>query len=124
MQRTYCSVQLYARVAGRVRHRCTLLLTMSRILLPPSGIRHVAPVAQQIGVPVLATTDAAILRLEPANAAFHLVVGAGKVLAVVALHQIGPQVGKDLQTLAEALALQLRKRAIGQELGHLLTPRI
>src|SRR6266571_1666070 len=35
MQRAYCSVQLYAIAAGRVRHRCTLLLpTRSRWVYP------------------------------------------------------------------------------------------
>src|SRR5437899_2945954 len=42
------------------------VLLVGRILLPPSRIGHTAAVAQQIGVPVLATTHAAILRLEPA----------------------------------------------------------
>jgi hypothetical protein len=45
---------------------------MGAILLPPSGVGYTAPVAQQIRVPVLATTDAAILRFEAANAALHL----------------------------------------------------
>jgi transposase len=64
------------------------LLSMGRILLPPGRVGDRASVAQQIGVPVLATTDAAILRLEAANAALHVVVGTGKVLPVVALHQV------------------------------------
>src|SRR5260370_12530487 len=70
------------------------VLAMGRILLPPGRVGHTAPVAQQIGIPVLATTHAAILRLEPANAALHVVVGAGKVLPVVALHQVRSQVGE------------------------------
>src|SRR5947208_17170462 len=77
------------------------LVAMGRILLPPGRIRHGAPVAQQIRVPVLATTDAAILRLESPNAAFHLVVRARKVLPVVALHQVRAQIGEDLQELVE-----------------------
>src|SRR5271157_2272456 len=70
------------------------LLSMGRILLPPGGVGDAAPVAQQIGVPVLATTDAARLRLQAADAALHLIVGTGKVLAVVALHQVRAQVGE------------------------------
>src|SRR5216684_849643 len=70
------------------------VLAMGRILLPPGRVGHTAPVAQQIGIPVLATTHAAILRLEPANAALHVVLGAGKVLPVVALHQVRSQVGE------------------------------
>src|SRR5437763_1285263 len=66
------------------------------ILLPPGRIGDTAPVAQQIGVPVLATTHTAILRLEPANTALHGAVGARKVLPVVALHQVRAQVGKHL----------------------------
>src|SRR6266568_1109250 len=31
-------------------------LSMGRILLPPGRVGHTAPIAQQIGVPVLATT--------------------------------------------------------------------
>src|SRR5713101_9098676 len=38
------------------------VLAMGRILLPPGRVGHTAPVAQQIGIPVLATTHAAILR--------------------------------------------------------------
>src|SRR5215469_9053374 len=47
---------------------------MSCILLPPGRVSHTAPVAQQIGIPVLATTHATILRLEAANAALHVTV--------------------------------------------------
>src|SRR5260370_37012298 len=61
---------------------------MGCILLPPDRVGHTASIAQQIGVPVLATTHPAILRLETANAALHVVIGAGKVLPVVALHQV------------------------------------
>jgi hypothetical protein len=52
------------------------------------GVGNKAPVALQIAVPVLGAADAAILHLEPPNAAFELVVGASKLLAVVALHQV------------------------------------
>jgi hypothetical protein len=64
------------------------LLTMSRILLPAGRVGTRAPLAQKIVVLVLAAADAAIPRLEPPNAAFELVVGASKLLAVVALHQM------------------------------------
>ena len=70
------------------------VLVMGRILLPPGCVGHTAPIAQQIGIPVLATTDTAILRLEAANAALHLVIGTRERLAVVALHQLRPQVGE------------------------------
>src|SRR5207245_835965 len=68
--------------------------SMGRILLPPGRVGHTAPIAQQIGIPVLTTTHAAILCLEAANAALHVIVGARKVLPVVALHQMRPQVGE------------------------------
>jgi hypothetical protein len=76
---------------GTVKPGSALLqkLSVSRILLPPGRVGHTAPITQQIGVPVLATTHAAILGLESANAALHVIVGAGKVLPVVALHQVG-----------------------------------
>src|SRR6266700_1266365 len=76
--------------AGTVKPSGALLqvLLVSRILLPPGRVGHTAPVAQQIRVPVLAATDTTILRFEPANAALHIIVGAGKVLPVVALHQV------------------------------------
>ena len=48
-------------------------LAMGRILFPSSHVGQTAPVVQQKGVPVLATTDAAILRLEAANAGLHVV---------------------------------------------------
>ena len=90
------------------------LLTLDRILLPPLVVGHRTPVAQQIGVPVLAAADAAVARLESTDASFHLIVGAREALPVVALHQVRPQVGKLLQELGEALLLQLAKRAVGQ----------
>src|SRR5712692_4780300 len=100
------------------------LLSPGRILLPPLVVGRRAPVAQQIGIPVLAATDAAVARLESTNAALHVVVCPGKVLPVIALHQVRPQVGEHLQELGEALPLQLGKAAIAQVLGHLLTPAI
>src|SRR5260370_8106647 len=97
---------------------------MGCILLPPDRVGHTASIAQQIGVPVLATTHAAILRLEPANAALHVVVGAGKVLPVVALHQVRSQVGEHVEELGEPLPLQLGKRPITPLTAHALTPSI
>lgn len=90
------------------------LLPPACILFPPLVIGNRAPIAQQIAVPVLATTDAALARLEPADAAFHLIVGAREALPVVALHQVRPQVGELLEELGEALLLQIAQRAISQ----------
>src|SRR6266700_6464797 len=59
------------------------LLAPGRILFPPLVIGHRAPIAQQIAVPVLATADAAVARLEPTDAAFHLIVGTREALPVV-----------------------------------------
>ncbi len=70
------------------------VLVMGRILLPPGRVGHTAPVAQQIRVPVLAATHTPILRFEPANAALHVIIRAGKVLPVVALYQVHSQVGE------------------------------
>lgn len=53
-------------------------LAMGCILLPPGRVGNRAPVAQEIGVPVLATADATILRFEPANAALHVGVRCGE----------------------------------------------
>ena len=50
--------------------------------------------------------------------------GAGKILPVVALHQVRAQVGEHLQELGKALPLQFAKRAVGQLLGHLFAPGI
>src|SRR6266567_1040085 len=85
---------------------------MGRILLPPGGIGDGAAVAQEIALPVLAPTRAAILRLESANAAFQLVVGTRKVLPVIALHQVRTQVREHLQELGQASLFQFRERAI------------
>lgn len=90
------------------------LLAPRRILLPPLVIGDRAPIAQQIAVPVLATADAALARLEGADAAFHLIVGAWEALLVVALHQMHPQIGELLQERGEALLLHFAERAIGQ----------
>src|SRR6266567_1492850 len=87
------------------------------ILFPPIIIGDTAPVAQQIAVPVLAPADAAILRLEGANAAFQLVVRARERLPIVTLHQVRTLVGEHLQKLGETLLLQLRERAVAQAPG-------
>src|SRR5207245_10643969 len=85
------------------------LLSPGRILLPPLVVGHTAPVAQQIRVPVLAGTSAAVACLESTDATFHLIIGAGKVLAVVALHQVRPQVGEHLQELGSGTPAPVRK---------------
>src|SRR5438445_8585260 len=72
------------------------LLPPGCILFPPVIIRHTAPIAQQITIPVLAAADAAIACLEAANTAFHLVVGTRKHLPIIALHQMRAQVGEQL----------------------------
>src|SRR5690242_14434682 len=61
------------------------VLPPGRILLPPLEIRDTAPIAQEVAVPVLAATDAAVARLEAANVAFHIVVGTWEPRSVVAL---------------------------------------
>src|SRR5690349_19890015 len=73
------------------------LLSSSRILLPPLVIRHTAPIAQQIRVPVFPSADPTIAGLEAANAAFHFIVGAREPFPVVALHQMRAQIGELLQ---------------------------
>src|SRR5712691_4028753 len=87
-----CSFRLVAELSpagttqpGGVLHQ---LLPPDRILLPPVVIRDTAPIAQQIAIPVLPATDAAIASLEAANAAFHLVVRPWERFPVVALHQV------------------------------------
>src|SRR5437667_4165254 len=99
-------------------------VSMERILLPPSCIGHRAPIPQHIRVPVLAPTDTAILRFETPNATFHLVVGTGKILAVITQHEMRAQVGEHLQELCQALLLQFREGTISEMWGHLLQPRI
>src|SRR5260370_21057511 len=93
-------------------------------LLPPFVVHHRTHVAQQIGVPVLATTDAAIQCLDAANAALHVVVGAGKVFAVVTLHQVATLVGEDLHELPEAPPFTFRKPAARPPPRHPCAPRL
>src|SRR5258706_2251091 len=100
------------------------LLLVSAIVLPPLIIGDRAPVAQQIGIPVLTATDAAVARLEPTNTGFHVIVGAWELLLIVALHQVGPQVGEDLQELGKRFPLLLRHRAITEPSLPLLPPAI
>src|SRR5258708_10663349 len=89
------------------------LVAPGRILFPPLIVGHTAPVAQQIVVPVLATADAAVARLEPTDAAFHLIVGTREALPVVTLHPVRPPGCELLQGCGDGLLLQLRERAIG-----------
>src|SRR5258707_2792989 len=97
---------------------------MDCILLPPSGIGDAAAVAQEIVIPVLTPTHAAILSLESANASFHVVVGTRKVLPVIALHQVWTQIREHLQELAQANLFQFRESVIRCLLGPILPPRI
>src|SRR5260370_27876343 len=94
------------------------------ILFPPLVVHHTAPVAQEIGVPVLAAADAAVARLESADTPFHLIIGAREILPVVTLHQVRPQVSEHLQELGQTWLLLIGKAAITQVPGHLLTPPI
>src|SRR5205807_2689327 len=100
------------------------LLSTGGLLLPPLVIGDRASVAQYLGVPVLAATDAAGARLEPTDTALHVSVGARELLTIVALHQVRPQVGEDLQELAEILPLSLAEGAIAQSGCQLLAPAI
>src|SRR6266568_611648 len=106
---------------GGVLHQ---LLLSGRILLPPVVIRHAAPIAQQIVIPVLAATDASIARLEAANAAFHLVVGARERFPIVALDEMRSQVGEHLQELPQTLLLEWTERPVCQVPSQALTPVI
>src|SRR5919108_285868 len=87
---------------GDVLHE---LLLSAGVLFPPVIIDDTAPIAQQITIPVLPATDAAIARLEAANTAFHVIVGARERLPIVALDQMRSQVGEHLQELGEARLL-------------------
>src|SRR5260370_12215061 len=91
--------------ASAVKHGGPLdqLLSTGGILLPPLIISDRAPVAQQIGVPILAATDTAVARLEPTDTAFPVIFGAPGLFPTVAPHQVRPQVGEDLQKLREEL---------------------
>jgi len=100
------------------------LLSPGRILLPPLGVGRRAPIAQQIGIPVLAATDTAVARLEPSDTAFHLIVGTWELLPIVALHQVRPQVGEHLQELGQTFLLQFAKGAIAELFSHALAPAI
>src|SRR5260370_8703989 len=88
------------------------LVAPGRILFPPLIVGHTAPVAQQIVVPVLATADAAVARLEPTDSAFHLLFGTREALPVVTLHPVRPQVGELLPKCSEALLPQLPDPAL------------
>src|SRR5260370_3741110 len=84
--------------ASAVKHGGPLdqLLSTGGILLPPLIISDRAPVAQQIGVPVLAATDTAVARPEPTATSLHFLVCAPELLPILALHQRGPPRLEDL----------------------------
>jgi hypothetical protein len=62
-----------------------------RLLLPPFLIGDTPSIAQEIIVPVFATTDATIMHFDGTNRAFHLIVGPGKSFDVVTLDEPWPQ---------------------------------
>ena len=61
----------------------------ARFLLPPVIKHHAASIAQQIVVPIFSPTDAPIARFEPADHSFSVIVGARKLVPVIALDQVG-----------------------------------
>jgi hypothetical protein len=62
-------------------------------VFPPVVESHTSSIAQQVTVPVLAATHATIASLDGANAPFHVIVGAGKILPIVALNEMPALVG-------------------------------
>ena len=54
---------------------------------------HITAIAQQIVIPVVASTDAPIARFDSANEALQLIVGTRQVLDIVALDQpVNPRI--------------------------------
>lgn len=70
-------------------------------------IRCTAPIAQQVVVPVLASTDATIARFERANVAFQIIVGAGKIRPIVTQKKMRAQVVRNLPKMGQTALLLL-----------------
>jgi hypothetical protein len=103
---------------------CLQLLVPLGLLLPPFIISDAAPLAQQVGIPVVAATDAAVAGFDGADRQFHLIVGARQAPHIVTAGQPRPQPRQDLEQMPQA-ALLLRARPLGlQSLSQLPKPLI
>src|SRR5258708_16929948 len=87
-----------------------LPLTLS-LLSPPFVVGDPASIAQQIGIPILASTDAPITSLDGTDVALHLIVGAWKLGHIVAVDQVRSQVREHLQEMREAVLLIVMEHA-------------
>lgn len=100
------------------------LMGLLRGLLPPVVERDATARAQQIAVPIFAPADAPVACLEGADAAFGVIVGTRKLLAIVAVDQIRSSIGEHLQELLKTLMLDGAERPIVQMLSQGLPPVI
>src|SRR6266851_3210638 len=98
-----------------------LPLTLS-LLSPPFVVGDPASIAQQIGIPILASTDAPIAGFDGTDVALHLIVGARKPGDIVAVDEMRPQMCEDLQEMIEAALLILREGASLREGLQILKP--
>src|SRR5207245_3276492 len=83
-----------------------LLLALD-LARPPFIVGHSTAVAHQIGIPILASTDAPIAGLDGANVALHVIIGAREPSDIVTADQSRALVGEHLQEMIEALLLVL-----------------
>src|SRR6266516_4964311 len=72
-------------------------------------ISDVAPIAQQIAIPILASTHTASAGFERADVALRLVVGAWQALHLVAQDQVGAKCAGGLQKMGQALSFVIRE---------------
>src|SRR5437773_166596 len=72
-------------------------------------ISDVAPIAQQVAIPILASTNTASEGFERADVALRLVVGAWKALHLVAQDQVGAKSAGGLQKMVQALSFVIRE---------------
>jgi len=85
---------------------------------------HATAIAQEIAIPVFATTDAPVAGFDGVNEAFHVVIGPRLVRQVVTADQVGtPSVG-DLQEVRETALLGGSKGHIEQLFSERGTPLI
>src|SRR5258708_18291599 len=70
------------------------------MLSPPFVVCDPSSIAQQIAIPILASTDASIARLDGTDVALHFIVGAWKLGYTVATDQVCPQVREAMLLVA------------------------
>ena len=100
------------------------LFPPTRIFAPPLVESYAPSVFNEIGIPVLPPTNPSISRFQFSNTSFRLIVGSGKLFAIITLDQIGSGIGDDMQKVFQILAFFLAECSFCQVFCSFGSPMI